>query len=70
MKKYKIVNEEEYLDEISKIISKFDLTEQEKIEVDIIITEYSRYLQKINAVISNKSKVKLLGSVVKKILEE
>jgi len=70
MKKYKVVKEDEYLDQVYKLISKFDLTEEEKKEVDIIITEYSEYLQKINSIIDNKSKVKLLGDVVKKILEE
>ena len=70
MKKYKVVKKDEYLDQIYKLISKFELTEEEKKEVDIIITEYSEYLQKINSIIDNKSKVKLLGDVVKKILEE
>lgn len=70
MKKYKIVKEEEYLDQINDIVSKFNLSEEEKKKVDIIITEYLQYLQKINSIIDDKSKVKLLGDVVKKILEE
>ncbi len=70
MKKYKVVTEEEYLDQINEIISKFSLSEEEKKEVDIIITEYLQYLQRINSIVEDKSKVKLLGDVVKKILEE
>tara|TARA_B100000282_G_C31612459_1_gene435389 strand:- start:306 stop:554 length:249 start_codon:yes stop_codon:yes gene_type:complete len=70
MKKYKVVTEDEYLDQINDIVSKFNLSEEEKKEVDIIITEYLQYLQRINSIVEDKSKVKLLGDVVKKILEE
>ena len=36
MKKYKIVKEQEYLDELYKLIKNFELTDEEKKEVDII----------------------------------
>tara|TARA_R110001583_G_scaffold121766_5_gene272944 strand:- start:235 stop:447 length:213 start_codon:yes stop_codon:yes gene_type:complete len=70
MKKYKIVKEQEYLDELYKLIKNFELTDEEKKEVDIIITEYSQYLQKINKIVSDKSKVKKISEVVQTILEE
>jgi len=70
MKKYKVVTEEEYLDQINDIVRKFNLSEEEKKEVDIIITGYLQYLQKVNSIIEDESKVNLLGDVVKKILEE
>ena len=70
MKKYKSISKEEYLDQIHDLIKDFKLTEEEKKEVDIFITEYSNYLQKINEIILDKSKVKKLSKVVKNILED
>lgn len=70
MKKYNVVSEQEFLDEMYKLLENFNLSDEEKREVDIIITEYSQHLQKINEVIKDKSKVKKLGDVVKKLLEE
>ena len=52
------------------MIEKYNLSDEEKKEVDIIITEYSNHLQKINKFVENKSNVKKLGDVVKKLLEE
>lgn len=70
MKKYNVVSTQEYLDEMYKILENFNLSDEEKREVDIIITEYSEHLQKINEIMKDKSKVKKLGDVVKKLLEE
>lgn len=70
MKKYKVVSNQDFLDDIYEMLEKYNLSDEEKKEVDIIITEYTRYLQKINSIIDNKEKVKLLSEVVKKILEE
>ena len=70
MKKYKVTSKQEFLDSIYEMIEKYNLSDEEKKEVDIIITEYSNHLQKINKFVENKSNVKKLGDVVKKLLEE
>lgn len=70
MKKYKVVSNQDFLDDIYEMLEKYNLSDEEKKEVDIIITEYSNHLQKINEIIKDKKKVKKLSNVVKKLLEE
>ncbi len=70
MKKYKVVSNQDFLDDIYEMLEKYNLSDEEKKEVDIIITEYSNHLQKINEIIKDKNKVKKLSNVVKKLLEE
>lgn len=57
MKKYKKITKQDYLDEIYSIVENFNLTDEEKEEVDILINKYSGSLQKINEII-NSDKLK------------
>ena len=66
MKKYKIFKKEDYEDQSYDIAEKYDLTEEEKEEVNILISRYSSLLQKINQSIENKK----LELIKKEILEK
>lgn len=48
MKKYKKINKDDLKDELYQIAENYNLTNEEKAEVDIIINSYTSVLQKID----------------------
>jgi len=48
MKKYKKIKKDELKDELYQITENYNLTNEEKAEVDIIINNYTSVLQKID----------------------
>lgn len=69
MKKYKVVEKQEFLDEIYSILESYDLNDEEKKEVDIFISRMAEDLQKVNELI-DKNKIENLTKTIKDILEE
>ena len=69
MKKYKNISKTCLEDELYKILENYELTEEEKNEVDIIINSYSSILQKINKNIK-ENKFENLKSYVLKYLKQ
>lgn len=48
MKKYKKINKDSLKDDLYQILENYNLTEEEKVEFDIIINSYVTVLQKID----------------------
>ena len=69
MKKYRNINKTDLEDDLYKTLEKYDLTEEEKFEVDIIINSYSSILQKINKNIK-ENKFENLKTYVLKYLQQ
>ena len=69
MEKYKLIKKNEYEDKAYEISEKYNLSEEEKEEVNILITKYSSLLQKINENIEN-NKLDIVKKEILKILEE
>ena len=70
MKKYRNINKTDLEDDLYKILEKYDLTEEEKVEVDIIINSYSSILQKINKNIKENKFENLKTYVLKYLKQE
>ena len=69
MKKYKLIKKEDYEDYAYELIENYNLTDEEKEEVNILISRYGSLLQKLNKNIKN-NKFKLIKEEILKKLEE
>ena len=66
MKKYKIIKKENYEDQAYELVENYNLNEEEKKEVNILISKYALLLQKINENIEKNK----LNIIKKEILEK
>jgi hypothetical protein len=70
MKKYKFITKDNYLDQVNDIAEKYQLSKEEKEEVNILISRYGSFLQKINECIENDKLKIIKDEILKKIKEQ
>lgn len=70
MKKYNHISIDNHKDELYKLIENYNLTDEEKIEVDNIINNYASILQKINKKIEKKEFENLKNFIVYTLKQE
>ena len=70
MKKYKFITSDNYLDQVNDIAEKYQLSKEEKEEVNILISRYESFLQKINECIENDKLKIIKEAILKKIKEQ
>lgn len=70
MKKYKNIEKSSLEDSFYQMIEKYNLTEEEKVEVDIIINSYTSILQKINENIEKNKFDNLKNYIIKYFKKE
>ena len=66
MKKYKTIEKQEFEDKAYELVEKYDLTKEEKENVNILISRYASILQKLNENINNDK----FKNIKKEILEQ
>ena len=70
MKKYKIIKTEEFKDQAYEMLEKYNLSEEEKEEINILISRYGSLLQKINDNIENNKLKFIKKEILEKIKEK
>ena len=70
MKKYKNFKKQDYEDQVYEIVEKYNLTIEEKEEVNILISRYASLLQKINENIENNKLKFIKKEILEKIKEK
>ena len=70
MKKYKNFKKQDYEDQVYEIVEKYNLTLEEKEEVNILISRYASLLQKINENIENNKLKFIKKEILEKIKEK
>ena len=66
MKKYKFIKTQDYEDQVYEISEKCNLNDEEKKEVNILISRYTSFLQKINETLESDK----LATIKKEILQK
>ena len=67
MKKYKKIKKEEYEDQAYEIVENYNLTDEEKEDVNILISRYGSLLQKINESIEKNKLDNIKKEILKKL---
>ena len=70
MKKYKKIKKEEYQDQAYEIVENYNLTNEEKEDVNILISRYGSLLQKINESIEKNKLDNIKKEILKKLEEK
>ena len=70
MKKYKIIKTEEFKDQAYEMLEKYNLSGEEKEEINILISRYGSLLQKINDNIENNKLKFIKKEILEKIKEK